>query len=66
MSKKKRLLRDMRPEPIPQYLKEWAAKLVDEGVPPTEFVRENPDGTPCFELRTTVLRALRRKNDQDS
>ena len=55
----KKLLRDMRRNnEVPQELKDWIEKLMAEGkLEPTEFVRENPDGSPCFELETEVVAA---------
>lgn len=59
MSKKKRLLRDRRKPECPQWVKDWVDGLIAEGKlgEPTKFVRENPDGSPCFELETEIVAA---------
>ena len=57
MSKKP--FKNRRPEPIPEWMKRWVVELVVQGVPPTKFIRENPDGTPCMEVKTKVLEIKR-------
>lgn len=53
---KKGLLRDAKRVQMPQSVKDWIDSLIAEGVVgPTVFVRENPDGSPCYELKARVI-----------
>ena len=53
--KHKKLLCNRKSSRLPQEIKDWADDLIANGLPPTIFVRENPDGSPCFELKTRIV-----------